>query len=647
MAAAQPPHSLDAQALSRHLVGTSPTVGEADQRLIDEGRHEKLWAVLGASVHRYSGPFGEVTGTTFAVWAPAARDVRVVGDFNEWDGSAHALRKLGGSGVWELFVPDVGTGALYDFEICRVDGTWRRKADPLARRTQASPKRASVVFESDYEWRDAEWMAGRSMRSPVSGPMSIYEVHVGSWRKGSTYRSLATQLVSYVVDLGFTHVELLPVMEHPYGGSWGYQVSSYFAPAARWGAPDDLRFLIDSLHSAGVAVILDWVPAHFPKDDWALARFDGTPLYEHADPLRSEHPEWGTYIFDFGRPQVRNFLVANALFWLEEYHADGLRVDAVESMVYLDYARLPGQWAPNVHGGHENLEAVKLLQDVNATSYQRVPGIVTIAEESTAWPGVTSPTDVGGLGFGFKWNMGWMHDTLDYLAHDPNDRREHHDLMTFAMSYAYAENFVLPLSHDEVVHGKGSLLRKMPGDRSHQLANLRAYLAYMWAHPGKQLLFMGSEFGQDAEWAESGELDWQLLESAGHRGVRDLVRDLNTAYTASAALWELDSDPAGFTWIDAGDKTNSVFSFVRSARDGAQVACIANFAATAHLDYPVGLPRAGTWTVLINSDAAGYAGCGGSDRSVVEALNEPSQGQPASAVVQLPPLATLWLRSPE
>ncbi len=471
-----------------------PTVGEVDQHLINEGRHEELWTVLGAHVRSYDTLGGPVSGTSFAVWAPGAQGVRIAGDFNFWDGRAHPMRQLGSSGVWEIFVPDVGQGTLYKFEVLGADGTWRQKADPLARHTQVPPERASVVFESSYEWSDADWVARRAEQRPTERPMSIYEVHLGSWRRGLSYAELADQLVDYVSQLGFTHVELMPVMEHPFGGSWGYHVTSYFAPTARFGDPDGLRYLIDRFHQAGVGVILDWVPAHFATDDWALRRFDGTPLYEHADPARGEHREWGSLIFDFGRSEVRNFLVANAVFWLEEFHADGLRVDGVASMLYLDYSREEGEWTPNIHGGRENLEAVAFLQEFNATCYKRVPGVVTIAEESTAWPGVTRPTHVGGLGFGFKWNMGWMHDSLGYVENDPIHRQYHHHQMTFSMMYAYAENYVLPISHDEVVHGKGSMLRKMPGDRWKQLANLRAYLAYMWAHPGKQLIFMGSSW---------------------------------------------------------------------------------------------------------------------------------------------------------
>ncbi len=621
-----------------------PTVGEIDQHLINEGRHEQLWTVLGAHLHTYETLGGPVRGTSFAVWAPNARGVRVTGDFNFWEGRAHPMRALGSSGVWELFVPDVGTGAMYKYEVLGADGTWRQKADPMAFHTQVPPERASVVFGSSYDWGDDDWVRARAEGTPHQKPMSIYEVHLASWRRGRSYRELADELVDYVSGLGFTHVELMPVMEHPFGGSWGYHVTSFFAPTSRFGTPDDFRYLVDRLHQAGVGVILDWVPGHFATDDWALARFDGTPLYEHADPSRGWHPEWGSFIFDFGRPEVRNFLVANALYWVEEFHADGLRVDGVASMLYLDYARKHGEWTPNVHGGRENLEAVSFLQEVNATCYKRTPGVVVIAEESTAWPGVTRPTHVGGLGFGFKWNMGWMHDSLGYLSRDPVHRQYHHHQMTFAMMYAYAENYVLPLSHDEVVHGKGSLLRKMPGDRWRQLANVRAYLAYMWAHPGKQLLFMGGEFAQESEWAEGRELDWWLLDHIEHRGVQDLVRDLNRVYGETAALWSLDQDPTGFGWIDANDSQNNVFSFVRSGADGSQVACLSNFSAVPHHDYQVGLPALGSWVEVVNTDADAYYGSGVGNLGGVTAEDKEWHGLPASAVVQLPPLATVWLR---
>jgi 1,4-alpha-glucan branching enzyme len=620
-----------------------PTLGQMDLHLVNEGRHEQLWQVLGAHVRRYDGPFGQVAGTSFAVWAPHARGVRVKGDFNSWDGREHPMRQMGVSGVWELFVPAVGAGATYKYSVLGADGVWREKADPLARRTETPPATGSVVHESTYEWRDADWIARRASTEATSQPMSAYEVHLGSWRPGLGYRELATELVAYVREHGFTHVELLPVMEHPFGGSWGYQVTSYFSPTARFGDPDDLRHLIDELHCAGIGVILDWVPAHFPKDDFALARFDGTPLYEHADPRLGEHPEWGTYIFAFGRAEVRNFLVASALYWLEEFHADGLRVDAVASMLYLDYARQPGEWLPNLHGGRENLEAVEFLQETNATCHRRVPGSIMIAEESTSWPGVTRDTHLGGLGFSMKWNMGWMHDTLDYAHHDPVHRSYHHGQMTFGLMYAFSEHFVLPISHDEVVHGKGSLLRKMPGDRWQQLANLRAYLAFMWSHPGKQLLFMGSEFAQDREWAEQRGLDWFHLDDPMHAGMQRLVGDLNRAYVDNAALWALDSSPEGFEWIDANDAAGNVFSYLRHDRDGSTVACVVNFAGMPHHDYAVGLPEAGRWTEILNTDAEIYGGSGVGNLGGVTATDIPSHGRPASARITVPPLGAVWL----
>ena len=472
--------------------------------------------------------------------------MRIIGDFNSWDGRLHPMRQLGTSGVWELFVPDVGKGTRYKFALLGKDGVWREKADPLAQATEVPPATSSVVSESAYTWGDEDWLATpRGDRRSPTARCSVYEVHLGSWRRGLDYAQIADQLVGHVQHLGFTHVEFLPVMEHPYGGSWGYQVTSYFAPTARFGDPDGLRLLIDRLHQAGIGVILDWVPAHFPKDDFALARFDGTPLYEHPDPSLGEHPDWGTYVFDFGRREVRNFLVASALYWLEEFHADAIRVDAVASMLYLDYSREPGQWSPNVHGGRENLEAVQFVQELTSVVRLRVPGAAVIAEESTAWPGVTTDTTEGGLGFDLKWNMGWMHDSLGYVENDPVHRVYHHQQMTFSMAYAYSEKYVLPISHDEVVHGKGSLLRKMPGDRWQQLANLRAYLAYMWAHPGKQLLFMGTEFGQESEWAESRELDWWLLDHPEHVGVQKLVVDLNRIYKRVAGALRPRPRPRG------------------------------------------------------------------------------------------------------
>jgi len=623
-----------------------PTLGEVDLHLINEGRHEQLWQVLGAHVLAYDSPSGPVVGTSFAVWAPHAKGVRIEGDFNSWDGREHPMRQLGVSGVWELFLPEVGSGTRYKFIVLGADDQWREKADPMAFHTEVPPAQSSVVFESRYAWGDDEWMEGRKVGGQHEKPMSVYEMHLGSWRRGKSYAEVADELVPYLQDAGFTHVEFLPLMEHPFGGSWGYQVTSYFAPTARFGDPDGLRYLVDRMHQAGIGVIVDWVPAHFPKDDFALARFDGTPLYEDPNPSRGEHPDWGTYVFNFGRKEVRNFLVSNALYWLEEFHFDGLRVDAVASMLYLDYSREAGQWSPNVYGGRENLEAVSFLQEMNATAYRRVPGAITVAEESTSWPGVTRPTHLGGLGFGFKWNMGWMHDSLGYIQNDPVHRQYHHGQMTFSMVYAYSENYVLPISHDEVVHGKGSLLRKMPGDRWQQLANLRTFLAYMWAHPGKQLLFMGSEFGQESEWAESRELDWWLLDNADHRGVHTLVRDLNRIYRETSALWSLDTEGSGFEWIDANDADNNVFSFVRKPKDPADepLVCVANFSAIPHHDHLLGLPHGGPWAEVLNTDAEVYSGSGVGNLGVVEAADTPRHGMPASASVTVPPLGALWLR---
>ena len=621
----------------RHL----PTLGEMDLHLIREGRHEELWRVLGAHVRS----FGEVTGTAFAVWAPSARGVRVIGDFNFWDGHAHPMRSLGSAGVWELFVPGVQAGTRYKFDICGPDGSWRRKADPMAALAGRPPATDSVVFESSYEWQDEAWLARRAEADPLREPMSVYEVHLGSWRPGLSYTELADQLTAYVTELGFSHVEFLPVAEHPFGGSWGYQVTSYFAPTARFGTPDEFRHLVDRLHQAGIGVILDWVPAHFPRDSWALARFDGTPLYEHPDPRRGEHPDWGTLIFDYGRPEVRNFLVANAVYWLEEFHADGLRVDAVASMLYLDYSRKDGEWLPNAQGGRENLDAVALLHEANATCYKRVPGVLMIAEESTAWPGVTRPVHLGGLGFGLKWNLGWMHDTLSYLQRDPLFRGYHHNELTFSMMYAYSENFVLPLSHDEVVHGKGSLLAKMPGDDWKKFAGLRALLAYMWAHPGKQLLFMGSEWGQASEWSQEAGLDWAALRGERHAGMQRLVADLNAAYRDDPALWSGDFTPDGFSWIDANDSAGNVVSFLRLAADGSGrvLACVANFAGQPHLNYRIGLPLAGRWREVVNTDAQVYGGSGVGNLGAVQAVAEPWHGRPNSARISIPPLGVLWL----
>jgi 1,4-alpha-glucan branching enzyme len=613
-----------------------PTVGDDELDSFSAGQHETLWTVLGAR------PLG--AGVAFTVWAPNARGVRVVGDFTGW--GAHEgwpMRSMGRSGVWELVVPEAEPGHRYKYRLLGRDGMWREKADPMAVYAEVPDRTASVVYRSGYRWGDQAWLSRRAAAHAYREPISIYEVHLGSWRPGLSYRDLADQLAGYVTGLGFTHVELLPVMEHPYGGSWGYQVTGYFAPTARFGEPDDLRYLIDRLHQAGIGVLLDWVPAHFPRDDWALARFDGEPLYEHADPTRGEHPDWGTYIFDYGRNEVRNFLVASALYWCEEFHADGLRVDAVASMLYLDYSRQPGQWQPNVHGGRENLDAVRFIRELNETVYRRHPGVLMIAEESTAWPGVTAPTDAGGLGFGFKWNMGWMHDTLSYLGREPVHRQYHHHQMTFAAMYAWSEHFILPVSHDEVVHGKGSLAAKPPGDGWRRRATVRALLAFMWAHPGKPLLFMGSELADDREWNEQRGVDWALQAAPAHAGVARLVADLNAGYRARPALWALDHTPAGFSWIDADDAGHNTYSFERIAPDGSVVVCVANFAAIPHEEYRLGLRHPGAWLEIINTDADQYGGSGVGNLGQVMAEPVPAHGRPASAVLRLPPLGTVWL----
>jgi 1,4-alpha-glucan branching enzyme len=622
----------------------SPSIGELDLHLIGEGRHERLWDVLGAHYREHVGVLGAISGTSFTVWAPHARAVRVIGEFNGWNGVQHAMRNMGPTGVWELFVPGVHPGTTYKFEILGQDGVWVRRADPMARYTEHPPATASVVGETHYEWQDAAWLDARAAHDPHNGPMSVYELHLGSWRPGLGYRELADPLIEYLHELRFTHVEFLPLAEHPFGGSWGYQVTGYYAPTSRFGHPDDLRYLIDRLHQAGIGVFVDWVPGHFPKDEWALANFDGQPLYEHPDPRRGEQKEWGTLVFDFGQSQVRNFLVANALYWLEEFHVDGLRVDAVASMLYLDYSREDGEWLPNQYGGRENLEAISFLQEVTATAYKRSPGIVMVAEESTSWGGVTAPTASGGLGFGFKWNMGWMHDALQYIHEDPMYRSYHHNEITFSFVYAFSENFLLPISHDEVVHGKGSLISKMPGDHWQQLANVRAFLAFMWAHPGKQLLFMGQEFGQPSEWSEERGLDWWILDQPTHRGLFDLVGQLNRVYLANRPLWALDNDPAGFEWIDGGDAQGNVVSFIRFDHDRNPIVILMNFSGNPHSNYRVGLPFAGNWEELLNTDASAFGGSGVGNLGLVQAVDEPWGGRPASAEIVLPPLSGLWLR---
>jgi len=616
------------------------SVGEIDLYLWGEGRHEQLWHVLGAQYRPHEG----VVGTSFSVWAPHAKSVRVVGDFNGWYGTGHAMRRLDDNGVWEIFAPGVTPGSTYKFEILTAGGEWVTRADPMARYAEIPPATASKVVESTFEWTDDAWLAQRAATDPHNAAMSVYEVHLGSWRPGLSYREAADQLIEYVGELGFTHVEFMPLAEHPFGGSWGYQVTGYYAPTSRFGHPDDLKYLISRLHEAGIGVIMDWVPGHFPKDEWALAKFDGQALYEHSDPRRGEQMDWGTLIFNFGQSQVRNFLVANASYWLEEFHIDGLRVDAVASMLYLDYSREEGQWEPNIYGGRENLEAISLLQEVNATAYKRSPGIMMIAEESTAWPGVTKPTSEGGLGFGLKWNMGWMHDSLSYFETDPMHRAHHHGEITFSMVYAYTEQFLLPISHDEVVHGKGSLLAKMPGDQWKKLANVRAFLSFMWAHPGKQLLFMGSEFGQPSEWSEERGLDWWILDQPVHAGLHRLVTSLNTVYRDEPALWARDHDQGGFEWIDAGDAENNVVSFLRWDAEGNPVAVLMNFSGNPVGPYRVGLPFAGTWDELINTDATEFGGSGVGNFGAVVATDQPWAGRPASAELTLPPLAGLWLK---
>ena len=605
--------------------------GELDIWLARAGRHEELYAKLGAH------PTG--TGVRFAVWAPNARQVNVVGDFNGWDAAGTSLEPVDATGIWEGTIEGAQVGQRYKFSI---DG--HEKADPLAFEAEVPPKTASVVFESTYQWADDDWLAARREREPLTGPLSIYEVHAPSWRKGLGWRELAHELASYVRDLGFTHVELLPVMHHPYSGSWGYQVTGYYAPYALLGSPDDFRYFVDHLHQAGIGVILDWVPAHFPRDAWALARFDGTALYEHDDPRRGAHPDWGTLVFNLGRSEVQNFLLANALFWLREYHADGLRVDAVASMLYLDYSREEGEWVPNRFGGREDLEAVAFLKDFNELVYAREPGVISAAEESTAWPGVSRPTYLGGLGFGFKWNMGWMHDTLVYFQKDPVYRSFHHHTLTFSLMYAFSENFVLPLSHDEVVHGKRALLDKMPGDRWQKFANLRALFAYMWAHPGKKLLFMGGELGEWEEWNAEGSLHWNLLEYAEHQGVQALVRDLNRTYRDVPALWQVDFEPSGFRWLEANDASSNVLAFARIGEaDSPPLVCVLNLSPVPRYEYRVGMPICCRWREIVNTDATVYGGSGVGNLGSVQAEATPWHDQPFSAQVTLPPLGAVWL----
>lgn len=626
----------------------SSTLGELDLHLLAQGDHRDLADKLGAHEVVLDG----VPGVVFSVWAPAARAVAVIGDFNAWDGRRHPMGPRG-AGVWELFVPALAAGARYKFEVLGADGVLRQKADPVARATEVPPATASIVAPPlVHDWGDDEWMAQRAQRHHRGAPISIYEVHAPSWKRPWDDRSgphdwdeLGDLLIPYALDLGFTHIELLPIMEHPFGGSWGYQPLSQFAPSARFGSPAQLARFVDRCHQAGLGVILDWVPGHFPSDPHGLERFDGSALYEHPDPQMGFHPDWNTLIYDFEKPQVQGFLVASALWWLERFHIDGLRVDAVASMLYRDYSRPDGQWTPNVHGGRENLEAVAFLQKLNGVVAERCPGAITLAEESTAWPGVTAPPEHGGLGFTYKWNMGWMNDTLRYMSRDPVHRRWHGGEIGFGLHYAFNEAFVLPLSHDEVVHGKGALLGKMPGDPWRRFANLRALLALMWAHPGKKLMFMGGEFAQPGEWNHDTELDWGLLANAEHLGVQRLLRDLNRLYVAEGGLHHTDSDPAGFEWIVENDEDNSVLVFLRrSFHGGAPLIAAFNMTPEPKFGYRVGAPMEGRWTEVINTDAHAYGGgdignCGGLDATL-----RPTHGYPASLDLTLPPLAAIILR---
>jgi 1,4-alpha-glucan branching enzyme len=629
-----------------------PLLGELDLHLIGEGRHYELDRCLGAIPMVIHG----VAGTRFAVWAPNARRVAVVGDFNHWDGRRHVMRARHGSGIWELFIPRVEPGAHYKYEIVGIEGSLLpHKADPMARATQPPPLTASIVAPTDpFEWTDGDWIAGRAQRHHAAAPISIYEVHAGSWQRVGEqggripdWNELADRLIPYAADMGFTHIELLPIMEHPFGGSWGYQPLSQFAPSARYGSPREFACFVDRCHAAGLGVILDWVPAHFPSDAHGLGRFDGSALYEHEDPREGFHQDWNTLIYNLGRNEVRGWLIASALYWIERFHIDGLRVDAVSSMLYRDYSRKPGEWVPNVHGGRENLEAIAFLRELNQVVGSRCPGVLCVAEESTAWPGVSKPVEQGGLGFSFKWNMGWMHDTLRYVQTDPLYRRYHHHDITFGMVYAYSESFVLPISHDEVVHGKGSLLNKMAGELSQKLAHLRAYLAFMWTHPGKKLLFMGCEFGQLKEWNHDAALQWELLDDPRHRGVQQLLRDLNRLYRTESALHDSDADAGGFTWVIGDDDMNSVYAFLRkSLHDGnaRPMLVVCNMTPVMREGYRIGVPEGyARWTELLNTDAGLYSGGNCGNLGGVSTQTRASHGYATSIALALPPLSTVVL----
>jgi 1,4-alpha-glucan branching enzyme len=624
-----------------------PQVGDLDLYLFGEGRHRHAYRMFGAHEAEVDG----IAGIRFAVWAPNGERVSVVGDFNRWDGRRHPMRVRGDSGVWELFIPDLEPGHLYKYEIRnRYTGEVLLKADPYGQQSELRPRTASVVAgTSAYAWQDGAWMAARAAADWQHQPMSVYEIHPGSWQRDDeggflNYRELAHRLAEYVVSMGFTHIELMPVMEHPFDPSWGYQVTGYFAPTARYGTPDDFRYFVDHLHANGIGVLLDWVPAHYPKDAHGLARFDGSALYEHEDPRLGEHQDWATLIFNYGRHEVKNFLVSNAVYWLEEFHIDGLRVDAVASMLYLDYSRKDGEWLPNQYGGRENLEAIAFLRDMNVAVHQECPGALMIAEESTAWQQVSRPTESGGLGFDLKWNMGWMNDTLRYMAHQTIHRKYHHGSLTFSMLYAFSENFVLPFSHDEVSHGKGSMLTKMPGDEWQQHANLRTLYAYMFTHPGKKLLFMGTEFGQGREWSNSGTLDWYVLDYPLHAGMQRLVKDLNALYRRDRALYHHEFDWQGFEWIDCNDGEQSVLSYLRKAEDDETVV-ILNLTPVPRPDYRIGLPSAGTWHEVLNSDAAIYGGSNVTNGNAELAAEDiPWMNRPCSVSVTVPPLGAVVLK---
>jgi len=620
-----------------------------DLHLFNEGTHYRTYEKMGA--HRMNAA-GE-TGTCFSVWAPNAREVSVIGNFNHWNPAAHLLYPRGSSGIWEGFIPGVGKGSLYKFHIAsRHHGHVGDKADPFGIWQEKPPRTASVVWDLDYQWSDDDWMAKRREKNSLQAPVAIYEVHLGSWmrvpeehNRPLSYRELAPRLAEYVGRMGFTHVELLPVMEHPFYGSWGYQTTGYFAPTARYGTPQDFMYLVDYLHQHNIGVILDWVPSHFPSDGHGLAYFDGTHLFEHADSRKGFHPDWKTHIFNYGRNEVRSFLLSSGMFWLDKYHADGLRVDAVASMLYLDYSRKEGEWIPNQFGGRENLEAIDFLRQFNLEAYKEHPDIQTFAEESTAWPMVSRPVYLGGLGFGMKWDMGWMHDTLSYFSHDPIHRKFHHNLLTFRMLYGFTENFVLPLSHDEVVHGKGSLIGKMPGDEWQKFANLRLLFAYMYAQPGKKLLFMGGEFAQVREWGHDTSLEWHVLQFPVHRGIQAWMEQLNRVYREERAMHELDNDPAGFEWVDCNDSGTSAISLLRKAKKPEEtVLVVCNFTPVPRMAYQVGVPREGYWRELLNSDAREYGGSGTGNMGRVLAQTEPAHGRPYSLSLTLPPLGAIFLK---